>query len=166
MSFNWRYSKNGNRYTFNDEEPTKLTEPSKTWSFLAMDDIIASNVCKRFEWGFKFTTDTGYFSFMLGVVTHPREESIRKWEWRHFGEDEETKFRQFGIYIDSGSKGLYRYGVTKPNHYKIPCSGWKCWSNGDTFLYIVDFEAKEIRLIYNDEDLGVIFGNIPDIMHF
>ena len=39
------------------------------------------------------------------------------------------------------------------------------WREGDTFKLIIDFEKKEITLVYNDKDMGIIYRDIPEKIH-
>ena len=99
---------------------------------------------------------------MFGVVEHPRDESIKNWN-AYFGQREALKTKQFGVYINSSSENIKRYGGLNDNDYLIGKTGWNPSIKGQgTLVFVVNFEAKEIKLSFNDKDLGVIFRNIPD----
>ena len=76
-------------------------------------------------------------------------------------EDKSTKSRQFGIYISSSYKNFKREGGPDKDHVSIGNVVSDRWKEGDRFTLIVDFERKVIKFMYNDQDLGVIFENIP-----
>ena len=162
--FNWKNSKHGDGYTFNDEEPTKLAAPENWWSFLAINDVISSDICDRFEWGLTFKQEgSDFFAFMFGVVKHPRDESIKKWNYGWFGEDKTTKSKQFGCCINNHLDAVRIYGGPPETEYdEFGKIEWKESNNEGKIVLIVDFVTNEIRLVYNDKDLGVVFQNVPD----
>ena len=142
-------------------------QSDRDWSFLALKDILSLDVCKKLEWELtiinKIDEEIG---FMFGFVEHPIEESIKIWDTfqSHFGGDNNTREKHFGVYIDSSYKYFYTQGNSKgkDRYQDIVTDEWKV---GDTFTMIVDFETREIKLVYNDKDLNIIFTEIPDKLH-
>lgn len=165
-NFNWQNSIWGdNAFILNDEDPTRISVPlraSKT-GFLAMDDVLSLDICKKFEWEVEIANrvEGKYLSFMIGVVKHPRGESIKAW-WYHFGADEETKSMQFGVYVSSTYKNFRRYGGPDENDGYIGDKVANKWQKGDRFKVIVDLEERTMSFMYNDQDMGIIFTNLPD----
>lgn len=128
-----------------------------------MDDILSLDICKYIEWELeisKITDIDDRVYIMFGFVQHPKEKSIKKW-FHHFGQDEKTHSKQFGIYIASLYDNFKTYGGPNRNHIDIGSNETDEWKEGDRFAMIVNFETKEIMLRYNDKDIGVIHKNIP-----
>ena len=101
--FNWRHSKYlENHYKFNDEDPTRIIRTSSENSFLAMDDVLSLTVCKKFVWELELIKQMNRTSlqFAFGVVEHPRDESIKRWD-HYYSQDSNTVERQYGIYVSS-----------------------------------------------------------------
>ena len=60
--FEWKKSKYGDhganyninsRFIFDNDNPAQLTKTGNGYLFLALDDILSLNVCKKFEWEFQ-----------------------------------------------------------------------------------------------------------------
>lgn len=167
--FRWQESKSPEgEYKFNDEDPTLIIHgPKRRFTFLAMDDIISLDICKKFEWELeiKQRLKKSEISFMFGFVKHPRDESIHKSKWigMYFGLDGPTNAKQFGVYVSYCFKECRKYGA---GDYSLAIGDEsayeKKWSEGDRFRLLVDFEEKTIGLMYNDKDMGIIYTDIPD----
>ena len=154
--FCWQDSKHGEGFEFNDEDPTRIKQSKSGWTFLAMDDILSLDVYKKFTWQLKIEKqlDHTYCAWMFGVVEYPREESVKHWKYKHFAEDPTTKSRQFGIYVSSSYRNFRKYG----DNTCIMKDGKNVtdrWKDGDKFTLIVDFEKKDIVLMFNDENMAV-----------
>lgn len=163
LHFNWKQSKYGtNAFKFNDNNPARITrmKTNRNWVFLVIDDVISLDVCRKFVWELEiiFNIDKD-ISFMIGFVEYPMEESIQNW-YGYFGSNSRTKARQFGIFIDSFTTHFLRQGRSE-SKYALGVTEAKQWELGDRFKMIIDFDTREISLMYNDTDLFMMYSNIP-----
>ena len=159
--FNWKNSKyNEESYAFKEEDPTRLvrSKANRGWQFLAMDEVVSLDVCRKLEWELKIIELIDRdLAFMFGFVEYPVEESIQNWK-TYFGSDKRTKDKQYGIYVDSSHKVFQRHGCRTA----YSSGSTDKWREGDRFGLIVDIEAKQMNLMYNDKDIGIIYDHIPD----
>ena len=164
--FNWRHSRYpAEAFEFDDKDPSRLIRsPCGGWTFLAMNDVLSLDISEKFKWEFiiQKNENTGkHIKFMFGFVEYPLDESIRDWD-TYFAADMITRPKQFGIYVSSNYSNFERNGAGNEHGEWISNTATNEWNFGDKFGMRVDFVAKEIRLMYNDKDMGVIYRDIPD----
>ena len=164
--FNWKNSKSGDAsggYQFNDQDPTRIIKPKRSWVFLAMDDVLSLDICKKFIWEFQILQliEKSFVAFEFGVVQHPRDESITDYN-AFFGKDETTRSRQFNIFIDSTYTKFRVYNEIHDADKEVGSQEQYKWKKGDKFGIIVDFEKKEMSLMYNGENIDIVYKNLPE----
>lgn len=175
--FNWKDSKYGNGvYQFNNADPSRITRSlygncNEHNAFLTMNHVLSLDVCKRFEWELQiqklneYGRSMDWVKFSFGFVKYPMEKSILKFHDNCFGQDQTTMSKQFGIFV---WHGFFRTCGHPDRHGKILdfCNkNQPVFRVGDRFGMNVDFETKDITFIYNAENAGVIYSNIPDKIH-
>ena len=136
-----------------------------------MDDVLSLDTCKIFTWELQIIEriEKEYTAFMFGVVQHPIDESIGAWTGDCFGGAVKTKSKQFGVFVHSHYNFFKSYGGSEScyNGHLIgseltQVSSDHEWKEGDIFRIVIDFEQKEMSLIYNDGDIATVFENIPN----
>lgn len=168
--FNWKHSKCVlNAYKFYDKDPGRLIRAKRGWAFLVVQEPILLNDCRRFIWELelaKIKHVNMRVNFMFGFVESPIKESINNKQWKkHFAQEESTKSRQFGIYVDGTCRDFRRWGRRDTYAHRVGSNVTDKWRESDRFKLILDCKERKVNLFYNEKDMGVVYRELPDKIH-
>ena len=69
---------------------------------------------------------------------------------------------QFGVFVHSWYHQFKSHGGLARNGASFGPKRLDEWKEGDRFTLIIDFENRIMSLMFNDEYIGIVHGNIPN----